>query len=518
MTAGRMTRRSLLAAGAAALTGALDRPEGVLAALASPARPVLRDLRVGRLAPAGRTIVLGHSADLIGLQWQVPAHARVELRFRGPDGRWSGWLAAGVTGHGPDRVPRSGAFVGEPLWTGGTRELQLRASRALSGLRVHLIDVSGGSGAHRVALAADRSALGRLAQAAALPRAEPVLQAGPGQPPIIARRAWARGMAHPRVAPEYGAVQLTFVHHTENPNGYLPGEVLAMLRAIFTFHRYVHGWNDIGYNFVIDTFGRIFEARAGGVDEPVVGAHAGGYNLVSSGVAVLGSFMSRPISPAARGALQRLLAWKLALHSVPAEGQVTVMVNPAGSVYSRFPANARVSLPRIAGHRDGDTTDCPGDVLYRELPAIRPSVLRLAGRPVRATLALSSPGAGEAAQPGASSALAGALAFLDGAPVSGASIQLQQRSVVRRGEVVREQTIAQVLSDGEGRWSLPVSLMPAARGGISLRALYAGASAGAGGVAGAGAAVSEPLFLAASALSPAAVPAPTPPAPPAPAP
>ena len=85
-------------------------------------------------------------------------------------------------------------------------------------------------------------------------------------------------MAAPRVAPEYGAVRMAFVHHTENPNGYSAGEVPAMLRAIFVFHRYVRGWNDIGYNFVIDLYGRIFEARAGGIDEPVVGAQAGGYN------------------------------------------------------------------------------------------------------------------------------------------------------------------------------------------------------------------------------------------------
>jgi uncharacterized protein with LGFP repeats len=393
--------------------------------------------------------------------------------------------------------------VGEPLWTGGTREMQLRTGQSLSGLRVHMIDVSEGLGAHGVALAAERSTLGQLAQAALLPSAEPVLQAGPGQPAIIARRAWARGVAHPRVAPEYGAVELAFVHHTENPNGYLRAEVPAMLRAIFAFHRYVRGWNDIGYNFAIDAYGRVFEGRAGGIDEPVVGAHAGGYNLVSSGVAVLGSFMSRPISRAARHALQRLLAWKLSLHGVPADGQVTVTVNPAGAVYSRFPANARVPLPRIAGHRDGDTTDCPGDALYGELPRIRPTVLRLAPRPVRATLALGLPGAGEAAQPRASSALTGTLAFIDGAPVPAANVQIQQRSVARRGELVGEQTIAQVQSDGQGRWSLPVSPTPLARGRISLRALYAGAPAGAGGVAGAGATVSVPLLLAASALNPA---------------
>jgi hypothetical protein len=339
---------------------------------------------------------------------------------------------------------------------------------------------------------------------------------------------------------------MAFVHHTENPNGYLPGEVPAMLRAIFVFHRYVRGWNDIGYNFVIDAFGRTFEARAGGIDEPVVGAQAGGYNLVSTGVAVLGSFMSRPISSAAERALQGLLAWKLALHGVPAEGRVTVRVNPAGAVYSRFPANARVSLPRIAGHRDGDTTDCPGDALYGELPGIRTSVRRLAPSPVKATFARRAPSAseqapavaqpvapageqapavaqpvapaGEQAPAGASEGLAGALTFLDGTPIAGASILIQARSVERRGELVREQTLAQALTDGEGRWSLPASLAPASGGGMSLRALYAGAAGGAGGPAGSGAAVSDPLHVAASALNPSApAPAPTQPAAPAPA-
>ncbi len=178
-------------------------------------------------------------------------------------------------------------------------------------------------------------------------------------------------------------MKLAFVHHTENPNGYSAGEVPAMLRAIYAFHRYVNGWNDIGYNFVIDLYGRIFEARAGGIDEPVVGAHAWGYNLLSTGVAVLGSFMSAPISAAAHRSLEHLLAWKLSLHGVSGSGRVTVRVNPAGALYSRFPANAPVSLPRIAGHRDADSTDCPGDVLYGELAGVRKAVAQLAPSPLR---------------------------------------------------------------------------------------------------------------------------------------
>ena len=84
---------------------------------------------------------------------------------------------------------------------------------------------------------------------------------------------------------------------------------------------------------------------------------------------MLGSFGSAPLPGAAREALERLLAWKLSLHGRPATGRVTVRVNPAGAVYSRFPANARVSLARISGHRDGDSTNCPGATSLR-LPTL----------------------------------------------------------------------------------------------------------------------------------------------------
>lgn len=524
-----ITRRSLMLAAGGALAGHLAWPAGALAALADPPQPELAEQRLGALSPGAHTIALARNADLLGLAWRGSPHARVQLRFRTGAGRWSGWVSAASASHCPDSATPSagGTTVGEPVWTGGTKLVQLRGDRALADVRLHTIDVSGGLGAGTVALAAARSPLAGLA-AASLPLAAPALQAGPGQPPIIARSAWARGSAPPRVAPEYGAVRLAFVHHTENPNGYGAGEVPAMLRAIFAFHRYVRGWNDIGYNFVIDAFGRIFEARAGGIDEPVSGAQAGGYNLVSTGVAVLGSFSSRPVSAAARQALTRLLAWKLALHGVPSQGRVRVRVNPAGAPYSRYPAGAVVELPRIAGHRDADSTDCPGDVLYGELTGVRRTVHGLAPNPARASLALSVPpgqaspvvmapgvaqppaeGGAAPATPVATPTLSGTLALLDGTPIAGATVAIQQRSVARRGELVQEGTVAHALSDATGQWSLPVVLTPASgRAQIALRVLYAGAAAGAGGQAGIGAAVSDPLALAAAELAPQPIPPP----------
>jgi hypothetical protein len=550
MTA-RMTRRSLLAAAAGAAVGEVVRPAGSVAALVgadapgAAAGPAVFARRVGSLPAGGAGLIvrLGRNADLLGVRWAGAAGARLELRFG--DGResWSRWVAGGVRAHVPEGAPSSGESIGDPVWTGGSSRVQLRANRSLERVSLSCVDVSDGIGAHRRSVSARPAAL-----AAALPLATPILPAGSGQPPILARSGWAHGMAPPKVAPEYGTVEMAFVHHTENPNGYLPGEVPAMLRAIYVFHRHVRGWNDIGYNFVIDLFGRIFEARAGGIDEPVAGAQAGGYNLVSTGVAVLGEFMSTPISPAAASALQRLLAWKLSLHGIPCRGRVNVRVNPAGAAFSRFPAGAHVSLPRIAGHRDADTTDCPGSVLYGELPLLRSHAERLAGRPAVATLALSGPVApsslsspagatapGEQTPAAPSSAgprtaprgpqssqtsvLTGRLTRLDGTPIAGAPMTIQARNVSHRGEVVQEATLAQTVTDAEGSWSLPAAISSPGPA-TWLRALCPGTK-------GVPAAVSDPLRAAgtvsltaapapAQAPLPAPAPAPTPPAAPPP--
>ena len=141
-----------------------------------------------------------------------------------------------------------------------------------------------------------------------------------------------------------------------------------MLMSIYRFHRYVRGWNDIGYNFAIDLFGRIWEARAGGIDEAVIGAQAGGYNTVSTGVAVLGTFDDVVPSPAAVAALERLLAWKLSLHGIPVRGRVTVEVDPADASYTPFAPGSHV---RCRGSRATETATRPAVPATRSTPACR---------------------------------------------------------------------------------------------------------------------------------------------------
>ena len=125
---------------------------------------------------------------------------------------------------------------------------------------------------------------------------------------------------------------------------------------------------------------------------------------------------------------------------------MVVTVDPAGAVYSRYPAGSEVTLPRIAGHRDADSTDCPGDALYGELPRHPvPARTPSPATPVQATITTL----------GGERACCGTLTLLDGTPLAGQPVTIQSRSVSRRGEVVAETPVAQVLTNAEGQWTLP---------------------------------------------------------------
>src|SRR6185503_14618684 len=110
------------------------------------------------------------------------------------------------------------------------------------------------------------------------------------QPEIISRDQWGASACPPRAPPQYGEVKLAFIHHTVSATDYAPDDSAAMVLAICRYHRNSNGWNDIGYNFLVDRYGKIFEGRAGGVDQAVIGAQAQGYNSQSTGIANLGTF------------------------------------------------------------------------------------------------------------------------------------------------------------------------------------------------------------------------------------
>ena len=210
--------------------------------------------------------------------------------------------------------------------------------------------------------------------------AQPVLDAGPGQPPIIARSAWAQGRARPAGPANYGTIKLAFVHHTDNPNGYSRGDVPALLLAIFDYHRYVRGFFDIAYNFIIDAFGR----DLGGARRRHRRARDRRPRRAASTPSRPGSrcwARSCPWSRRRRRSARSSGCWRGSSPCTGSRslGKVTVVVDPADAFYTPFRPGAHVLLPRVAGHRDGDLTDCPGNAFYDRLPAIRPRIAQLAG-------------------------------------------------------------------------------------------------------------------------------------------
>jgi hypothetical protein len=178
------------------------------------------------------------------------------------------------------------------------------------------------------------------------------------KPRIFSRAQWgADERARSASSLRYYEVHGGFVHHTVNANDYRRKDVPALMRSIYAYHTKSRGWSDIGYNFLVDRFGRIWEGRYGGVDRAVVGAHTLGYNDYGFAMSAIGNFEEVKPSDAMLGAYGALFAWKLSLHGVE-----------AGSTTQRM---GSATFKAISGHRDAGSTACPGRYLYKKISKIR---------------------------------------------------------------------------------------------------------------------------------------------------
>ncbi len=175
--------------------------------------------------------------------------------------------------------------------------------------------------------------------------------------------------------PVYTVPRAQLVHHTVTTND--PADPAAVIRAVYQYHAVTRGWGDIGYNFLIDHRGNIYEGRHGGeVNGRITqGGHALQYNPNTIGVALLGTFTdaaSRP-SAAAESALVELLAARGVRYGIDPVTPVTL----AGTRFAHSVMGHRDALP---GH-----TACPGDGTYGRLAAVRGAVAvrmgELRGRP-----------------------------------------------------------------------------------------------------------------------------------------
>ncbi|MEV5984032.1 peptidoglycan recognition protein [Streptomyces sp. NPDC052051] len=239
----------------------------------------------------------------------------------------------------------------------------------LPGLAVVLALVLSASGAERSVPV--RSPRPVRVQAASLHQAP--------KPRIVPREAWARDSGRTRPPPRYDdRVVAVFVHHTDSPGRYRCAEVPRIIRALHAGQTRHRRWDDIGYHFLVDRCGTIYEGRAGGVDRPVTGAHTQGFNHRTTGIAALGTFTAGTTVPRAMtDAISALAAWKLSLAGIDPRSRVRLV---SSNGHSRYRTGTTALLPALAGHNDGYRTSCPGAALTALLPAIRERAARLQGR------------------------------------------------------------------------------------------------------------------------------------------
>ena len=290
--------------------------------------------------------------DLVGLRWRGSGGVHFSVRSAG---RWGPWLdAAPEEEDQPDRGTAEAAAtrgwrLGNPTWVGPSTGIRYRIHGDVRNLRASFVR----SPELKIPLRAVAAA---------------------GAPPVVPRSAWGADESIRRNQPQLAAaVRFAIVHHTAGPNGYSPSQAAAIMRGIQVYHVKSNGWNDIGYNFLVDRYGTVYEGRYGGIDKNVVGAHARGFNTGSVGVAVIGTFESAALPAAAEAALEKVLAWRLDLAHV--DPISTFSVVSGGS--ERFPAGIPVFLRAVSGHRDTGQTSCPGDLLYAQLGSIAGKTLAL---------------------------------------------------------------------------------------------------------------------------------------------
>ena len=326
----------------------------------------------------------------VGIRGEGPA-PQLRVRTHDVDEGWSPWVEVEILDEyeGPDpdsaearrasRAAGGDAWTTEAIWTGEATHAQVEVVRgSLDDLEVTLIDAMGYS----------ESLLSRLGRAARSLMPEPEPADAASRPSVIRRSEWGADESWRRGSPSHANVRFGVLHHTATTNDYSRAQAAGQVRNIYYWHTRGNGWNDIGYNFLVDRFGRIYEGRAGGMERGVVGAHAAGWNTGSVGVAVLGNYNSAAPSSDALDATARLLAWQYRVHGIDPDPSARVHVN--GHRIRTLEGHRNLRSSYIEESNDASfARDCPGANLYAQMPGLRRAIASSAG-PIAS---LADPGA-----------------------------------------------------------------------------------------------------------------------------
>lgn len=299
--------------------------------------------------PEGAELVLEVCLSRDGVSWGAwqPLIAEEDLAPEGtPEGQ----------GHSELLFAR-GRYIRARVWLTAGAEAEPWTLRSLK-----LVAIDASAGPRADALLPGVSGAGAVASSA---------------PTVISRAQWGANESYRWWTPSYAPVKAFVIHHTATSNAAADSDPYNQVRIIYYYHAVSLNWGDIGYNYLVDRQGRIYEGRYGG--DGVIAGHARPYNTGTVGVAILGTYEQDSVPAAAVATLKHFLAWKCGVHGVDALG--------SSFVYDRV-------FPNIMGHRDCNDTTCPGNRAYSLLPQIRADVAVMTPPPL--TLSLSEPAAGQA--------------------------------------------------------------------------------------------------------------------------
>ena len=348
----RLPRRLAVLLAAALVGPALPSLAG------APGPAVVRPLVESTQLAADGLHRLTDRALLVGVTWTAGA-PQVEARWHTPAG-WTAWEVADEDSARPEPAERASARPGtEPLWRPrGADLVQVRVSGPVRDARL----VTVGDGVVR------RSGWGSAAHASS---GRAFLR------DVRTRADWGADESIRSGTPKYAdRVDAVVVHHTAGSNDYTEADVPRRIRADYAYHVKARGWGDLGYNLLVDRFGRIWEGRYGGLGRATIGAHAQGFNTRTLGVSLIGDMTKAVPPPEVLDAMARVAAYAGATWQFDPSERTTL--TSRGS--PRYASGRKVSLHRVFGHQETGQTACPGSLQDR-LPEIRTMARVLLGPP-----------------------------------------------------------------------------------------------------------------------------------------
>lgn len=288
-------------------------------------------------------------------------------------GAWSAWTTLPEETNDADGAEREGTDI-----RGGTTSVSTGA--ASNGVEVRVVDADGKasglpSGMDVKLIDPGTGTRKGATEPAAFTSDETPPEARPStvvKPTIIPQSVWGPGLPHDGTPTYDTEIKAAVVHHTgvDSDNQIPCAQSAQRLREIQQDH-VGKGYYDLGYNFVVDRCGQIFEGRTGGMDLPVHGAHDYGFNTDTVGISYIGNFEKMKPTKAALDSIARVVAWKFGQYGIKATDKVTLTSNgDLGTDGNKVPLGSTITLPRVFGHKDTNTTLCPGANLYPKLSRI----------------------------------------------------------------------------------------------------------------------------------------------------